>query len=110
MSAAAESEPRARVALETLRSGAWLTPARARAYAWIFLVLGLAAAAALALLSRDGLDPTGRPLGTDFTSFWAASRLALGGTPQLAYDMRAHRAVEAAITGHDTGYAAFFYP
>ena len=60
--------------------------------------------------SHRGLDLTGKPLGTDFTSFWTASKLALGGAPQSAYDVGAHHAQQVALFGDDTGYAAFFYP
>jgi hypothetical protein len=96
--------------ISVLRSGDWLTLARARAYGWIFLALAVVVAAGWVLASRGGVDPTGKPLGTDFTSFWSASKLALGGRPELAYDVAAHHATETAIFGRDTGYAAFFYP
>ncbi|MGH6970545.1 MAG: glycosyltransferase family 87 protein, partial [Caulobacteraceae bacterium] len=96
--------------VEALRSGDWLTAERARAYGWIWLAVAASTAAAWVLLSPSGIDPTGKPLGTDFTSFWAASKLALAGAPRGAYEAAAHRAQEAAIFGRDTGYAAFFYP
>jgi alpha-1,2-mannosyltransferase len=93
-----------------LRRADWLTAERARAYGWIFLFVTAAITVGWVAMSRGGLDPTGKPLGTDFTSFWSASRLALGGHPALAYDVGAHHAQEIAIVGRDTGYAAFFYP
>ncbi len=96
--------------LESLRSGAWLTPARARAYGWIWFYACFCVAAAWTLLSLGGLDPEGKPLGTDFTSFWAAARLAVEGRPAAAYIPAAHSVAEIAILGRDTGYAAFFYP
>lgn len=49
------------------------------------------------------------PVGADFVSFWAAGRLALAGTPQLAYDISAHHAAEQAA-GHVTGLLPFPYP
>jgi hypothetical protein len=97
-------------ALAALSRADWLTGQRARAYGWILLAVSAAIAAGWIALSRGGLDATGKPLGTDFTSFWSASKLALAGRPAGAYDMAAHHAVQAAITGRDTGYAAFFYP
>ncbi len=96
--------------LAALRSGDWLTASRARAYGWILLGVSLVAAALWIGLSKGGVDAAGKPLGTDFTSFWAASKLALAGHPAAAWDIAAHRAQEAAIVGRDTGYAAFFYP
>ena len=93
-----------------LRDGAWLTAERARAYGWILLWTTIAIGAAWVLFSRAGLDPSGKPLGADFTSFWSASRLALGGAPAGAYDMPVHHAQEVMVVGRDTGYAAFFYP
>jgi hypothetical protein len=47
----------------------------------------------------------------DFAAFWAAARLALEGTPALAYDWALHRAVEVAGLGHDfRGWMAWHYP
>ncbi len=45
----------------------------------------------------------------DFASFWAAGRLALMGTPALAYDIAAHRAVEMTVA-HMGGLMPFPYP
>jgi len=88
----------------------WLTARRARVWGWLLLGVTAAIAIGWVAASRGGLDPTGKPLGTDFTSFWTASKLALGGTSQLAYDVAAHHAQQTALIGRDTGYAAFFYP
>lgn len=96
--------------LDALRRADWLTAQRARAWGWLLLGVTTAIAAGWIALARGGLDLTGKPLGTDFTSFWAASKLALAGTPALAYDVTAHHAQQAALFGRDTGYAAFFYP
>jgi alpha-1,2-mannosyltransferase len=88
----------------------WLTGKRARTWGWLLLVVTVMIALAWVGAAHGGLDRTGRPLGTDFTSFWAASKLALAGSPQRAYDAAAHHAQQVAIFGRDTGYAAFFYP
>lgn len=45
----------------------------------------------------------------DFASFWAAGRLAIRGTPALAYDMETHRAVEMTVA-HMGGLMPFPYP
>src|SRR5580658_1390578 len=111
MTLAAAQRPRLPApGLDALRRADWLTGERARAYGWSFLVVAGVITLVWIALSRGGLDPTGKPLGTDFTSFWSASKLALGGDPAAAYDVAAHHAREAGIFGRDTGYAAFFYP
>jgi hypothetical protein len=47
----------------------------------------------------------------DFAAFWAAGRLTLEGTPPLAYDWIAHRAVEVAGLGRDfSGWMPWHYP
>ena len=99
------------IVLSTLRDAHWLTAARATAYARIVFVISLLAATAWVLLSSDGIDLAGHPLGTDFTSFWAASHLALRGRAADVYQPSIHRAAQDAIFGrHLDGYAAFFYP
>ena len=97
--------------LEPLRVASWLTRERARAYCLILALLSVGLLMAGVALSRGGLDLTGKPLGPDFLSFWAASRLALAGAPEQVYSMAAHAAAERAIFGGGpVDYAAFFYP
>ena len=45
----------------------------------------------------------------DFASFWAAGRLATGGSPALAYDIQTHRAMEMS-GAHMGGLMPFPYP
>ena len=107
----AMSEPLQKRVFAALRDGAWMTPERATVYLRIIAVLTLVDGLAWIALSHGGLDRLGKPLGTDFMSFWAASKLALGGHPAAAYDVSAHYAAQRAVFGGlDTGYAAFFYP
>src|SRR5580698_7914946 len=96
--------------LAALSRADWLTARRPRAWGWLLLGVTAAVAVGWVAAARCGLDVTGKPLGTDFTSFWTASKLALAGSPQLAYDIAAHHAQQTALFGRDTGYAAFFYP
>jgi hypothetical protein len=96
--------------LDTLRRADWLSPARARAYLWLIALASVIGACGYVYLSRSGLDPMGKPLGTDFASFWTASGLALDGHPQLAWSVEAHRAAQSDKFGEAAGYAAFFYP
>jgi hypothetical protein len=95
----------------SLRDAAWLTPARTRAYVYLLGGVSLTVALGWIGLARDGLDLLGKPLGADFPSFWAASRLALSGAPSQVYDLAAHAAAErSAFGGHEVPYSAFFYP
>jgi alpha-1,2-mannosyltransferase len=95
---------------QALRSGSWLTPARARNYSLILLtVAGLAIIGWIAM--SDGLvDRNGKPIGTDFSSFYAAGTLALEGHAADAYDMVTHAARERRSFGAQTPYYAWLYP
>lgn len=66
----------------------------------------------LALLwaCRTGIDLAGNPVGTDYLSFYAASKLALAGLAGHAYSIPLHQAAETAIFRHQYDYSAFFYP
>jgi alpha-1,2-mannosyltransferase len=88
----------------------WLDDERARAYARILLAVTLIGAVSWIDLSSGGLDREGKPIGTDFIGFYAASRLALDGRPELAYDVGSHWAAQKALFGRELGYTAFFYP
>jgi alpha-1,2-mannosyltransferase len=62
-------------------------------------------------LSRNGIDPSGKPLGTDFLSFWAASKIALSGPAKNVYAVDLHYAAQqSAFPGAEISYAAYFYP
>ncbi|HEY1941358.1 MAG TPA: glycosyltransferase family 87 protein [Roseiarcus sp.] len=89
---------------------AWLNGERARAYLRILFVFSLAGALAWIALAHHGIDRAGKPLGTDFVSFWTASELALNGQPAQAYDVAAHWSAQRTLFGADIGYSAFFYP
>jgi alpha-1,2-mannosyltransferase len=93
-----------------LRDCGWLDAERARAYKRILLAITALGCIGWIALSVDGLDREGKPLGSDFVGFYAASRLALDGHPDLAYDVGAHWAAEKALFGPALGYTAFFYP
>jgi hypothetical protein len=75
--------------------------------------LTITAAAVLVIIvvtSHDGMDPLGRPVGTDFASFWTASTMALHGGGAAPYDASAHQAAQAAAFPGIVEYFAFFYP
>jgi hypothetical protein len=94
--------------LRNLRDGAWLTAARARRWSVAFLLGYLAFEIVLILTSHKLSDFAGRPVGSDFSSFYSASRLALaGGSP---YDQKALYQMEREIFGIGTPYYGFSYP
>ncbi|MBN8961044.1 MAG: DUF2029 domain-containing protein [Rhizobiales bacterium] len=93
-----------------LKSGDWLTLERIRAYSLIVLAIGLAAIVIWIGLSKDGVDVNGKPLGTDFSSFYAAGSMALEGNAAAAYDFALHHAREQQIFGPATPYYAWLYP
>src|SRR5579863_7622199 len=93
-----------------LRDADWLTRERAAAYCRIIFAVTFGLALLWIALSRGGVDSTGKPLGTDFVSFWTASKIALGGRPAEVYDIAVHQAEQAALFSRDVGYSAFFYP
>jgi alpha-1,2-mannosyltransferase len=99
-----------RGALQRLRTGQWLTLERARAYSLILLALyGLAIVGWIAL-SNGLVDPNGKPIGSDFSSFYAAGALVLDGRALDVYDMAAHYAREQQLFGATTPYYGWLYP
>lgn len=98
-----------------LRDAEWLTAERAltwcRVLAVISAVIPITWLALSLGLSHGGRDMLGKPIGTDFVSFWTASRIALDGHPASAYDPAAHAAAQHALfPAGQLDYFAFFYP
>ena len=93
-----------------IKSGAWLTSERLRAYALIVLAASLAGMVIWIALADGLIDRNGKPIGTDFSSFYAAGSMALEGHAANAYDMAAHYARQQQIFGARTPYYAWFYP
>jgi len=94
-----------------MRSGDWLTAARARGYSLILLVIcGLAFAGWVAL--SDGLiDRNGKPLGTDFSNVYAAGALTWQGKPADAYQPELqHNAEKAVFGGREVPFYGWHYP
>jgi hypothetical protein len=77
----------------------WLNAKRVRAWCLILFAVNVLGFAIWIGLSHGLIDHAGKPLGTDFMSFYAASKLALTG-----------QAAQDAIFGRQLGYWAFFYP
>jgi alpha-1,2-mannosyltransferase len=93
-----------------LSDAAWLTPERARAYRRVMLAVMVVIGLGWVGLSHHGLDPTGKPLGTDFVSFWTAARMAIAGQSAAVYEPALHAAAEHAAFADVASYFAFFYP
>jgi hypothetical protein len=93
-----------------LRAADWLDALRARRWCQILGFVSAAGVLGWIALSRGGLDINGKPLGTDFVSFYAASKLALAGHPAQVYDTASHLAAQTGLFDRDIGYSAFFYP
>ncbi|MCR6658384.1 MAG: DUF2029 domain-containing protein [Asticcacaulis sp.] len=96
--------------LTFFRDACWLDRKRIRAYTLILFAAQVIGFAVWVGLARSGLDPTGKPLGTDFMSFYAASKLVLAGHAAQVWNPYAHQAVQDAIFGRQLGFWAFFYP
>jgi alpha-1,2-mannosyltransferase len=96
--------------VRTLRDAVWLDSARANGYARILLAISFTALAALAVMSPNGVDPRGEPLGTDFSNVWTAAKLALSGHPASVYDTAAQQALQRETFGDKSGFYPFFYP
>jgi hypothetical protein len=94
-----------------LRSGEWLTAARARGYSLILLGLCVIAMAGWIALSDGLIDRNGKPLGTDFSNVYAAGSLTWQGQPADAYDpARQHAAEKAVFGGRDVPFYGWHYP
>lgn len=94
--------------IAALRDGAFVNRERLGVYP-LLLVIGFAAALCWLFATAHGLsDYKGRPLGSDFSSFYAAGRLALSG--HAAFTQAELYRSEQAIFGDRTPYYAFAYP
>ena len=93
-----------------LRSGEWLTPERVRGYSLILLGVCVLAVAGWLVLSDGLIDRNGKPLGTDFSSFYAAGSLVLDGRAADVYNRAAHYAREQQLFGAATPYYGWLYP
>lgn len=58
-------------------------------YAWLAVALYAVSFICLLLLSPKLVDPSGKPIGYDFITFWSAGKLALEGRAAAAFDMQA---------------------
>jgi hypothetical protein len=94
-----------------LRSGRWLTAARARGYSLILLAICALAIASWIAVSDGLIDRNGKPLGTDFSNVYAAGSLTWQGRPGEAYEpARQHAAEKTVFGGRDVPFYGWHYP
>ena len=96
--------------IDLLRRADWLTRDRVVAYSGVLFVLELLILVFLALWQHGVFTVGVHSPASDFASFYAAGKLALAGTPQLAYDQTAHYLAQRQATGTDAPHQFFFYP
>jgi alpha-1,2-mannosyltransferase len=97
-------------AYDILRSGAWVTPERIRLVAVAILCFGAASIVFLLVTAHELVDLQGRPLGTDFASFYSAGTYVRDGNAQAPYDLALQHTREQAIFGAATPFYSWFYP
>jgi hypothetical protein len=91
-------------------SGVWLTRGR-MTFTAVAMLAGTVLALGLLFATAHGtVDRFNRPLGTDFSSFWTAGRMALDGHAALAYDWQAHWAMQRQTHGIDQFYPWSYPP
>jgi Glycosyltransferase family 87 len=94
-----------------LRSGQWLTSARARGYSLILLGFCAVAMAGWIALSDGLIDRNGKPIGTDFSNVYAAGTLSWQGRPAQAYaPVLQHAAEKAVFGGREVPFYGWHYP
>ncbi|MFC0241911.1 glycosyltransferase family 87 protein [Rhodopseudomonas telluris] len=91
-------------------TGEWLTRERVRIYSLLMGGICVAAMVGWVALSDGLIDRNGKPIGTDFSSFYAAGSLALEGRAGEVYSPAAHYAREQQLFGPDTPYYSWLYP
>ena len=75
------------LARDVLRSGAWLTRERIQLVALAILFVSIVGLSYLLVTAHGVVDMQGRPLGTDFSSFYAAGTYVLDGNPEAPFDL-----------------------
>jgi hypothetical protein len=96
---------------QALRTGKWLTPARARGYSLVLLAIATIAIIGWVVASDNLIDRNGKPIGTDFSNVYAAGTLTWQGKPADAYDPTLqHQAEKATFGGRQVPFFGWHYP
>lgn len=96
--------------LDLARHAHWLHRDRVVAWSVVLLFEEVLFLAFLVLWQHGVLFNITTPTSSDFVSFYAAGKLALAGTPALAYDQAAHYLAQQQATVAGAPYQFFFYP
>jgi alpha-1,2-mannosyltransferase len=97
-------------AVAFLRDAAWLTRGRLSSYAAILIAVS-AAVIGWSLTGHAINDPAGRPVGTDFVSFWTVSSALMHGNDRAIYSPDALAALEQAVLPRENlDFYAWQYP
>jgi alpha-1,2-mannosyltransferase len=96
--------------IDGLRDAKWLTRARVIAAGQVMLLIELTILIMLALWQHGVTSAKPSPTSSDFVSFYAAGKLALAGTPALAYDQATHFLMQQRFAVEGAPYQFFFYP
>jgi hypothetical protein len=94
----------------SLKAGRWLTYPRLRGYSAITLAVSALGLLGWIALSDGVNDRNGKPLGTDFSSFYTAGQFAREGHAADAYDPALHHARQRREFGDATPYYSWVYP
>jgi alpha-1,2-mannosyltransferase len=93
-----------------LKTGDFLTFARARLWSCALVAAMAVTVVFLVATAHGASDYAGRPLGTDFSNVYAAGRAALAGNAAAAFDVARQGAMERAIFGAGTQLYGWHYP
>ncbi len=96
--------------IDEIGEARWLTRERVIAWGRVLLIVQAALLIFLALWQHGAFVPVDVTPASDFVSFYAAGKLALAGTPQLAYDQAAHYLAQQQATAPNSAHQYFFYP
>ncbi len=96
--------------LDLLRSGAFLTRERIVLWPAAMLVAFAVGILFLAVTAHGNSDYKGRPLGSDFASFYTAATYARAGDAQAPYDPQRQFAKEKAIFGSSVPFFGWHNP
>jgi len=107
--AAVEAGEKDHITTRRFATGTWLSGSLITFTACIMIV-GTVAALGFVFVSANGaIDVYGRPLGTDFSSFWSAGVMAFAGHAPQTYDWSAHSEVLRQSLGTEL-YYPWSYP
>jgi alpha-1,2-mannosyltransferase len=97
-------------AVALVRDAAWLTRGRLFGYAAILIAVSVAVIG-WSLTGHGINDPAGRPVGTDFVSFWTVSSALVHGNERAIYSPEALAALEqATLPRENADFYAWQYP